>query len=295
VTASHVCGAEENLCGVPHCSDASGFAVVRLKTTAAQSCRYPRPVDLRGAVIVVTGASRGIGRASAELLGARGTTVVCVGRDASALEELASRLGGTAVVADLGDQASPARVVQQTLAAHGRLDAVVINAGVGHAGPVVEMAPGRIAELVDVNVRGALLLAAASGKAIGTQGNGHGAIVFVSSIAAAVGIPEESVYSATKAALESFAPLLREELGADGITVSTVLPGVVDTDFFVHRGRPYQRRFPRPMPPERVAAAVARALQNGTPRQVVPRWLNLPARLAATAPRLYRSVARHLS
>ncbi len=247
-----------------------------------------------GAVIIVTGASRGIGHATAELLAARGATVVCVGRDESALQALAGRLGGTAAVADLGAQTGPAAVVEQTLAAHGRLDAVVINAGVGHEGSVVDMAAARIAELVDVNMRGALLLAAAGATAIRATG-GNGAIVFVTSIAGAVGVPGESVYSATKAALESFAPLLREELRADSITVSTVLPGAVDTDFFRTRGQPYQRRFPRPVPPERVASAILYAIQSGAPHQVVPRWLNLPARLSGAAPRLYRSLARHLS
>jgi len=251
-------------------------------------------MKLGGAVIIVTGASRGIGQATAELLAARGATVVCVGRDESALHTLAGRLGGSAMVADLGKRASPAKVVQQTLAVYGRLDAVVINAGVGHAGPVVDMAAERIAELVDVNVRGALLLAAAGATAIRATG-GNGAIVFVSSIAGAVGVPGESVYSATKAALESFAPLLGEELRADGIAVSTVLPAVVHTDFFHNRGLSYQRRFPRPMPPARVASAIVHAVQSGAPHQVVPRWLNLPARLSGAAPRLYRSLARYLS
>lgn len=250
-------------------------------------------MNLRGAVVVVTGASRGIGRAVAELLAQRGATVVAVGRDEAMLAELAERLRGSSFVVDLRDVASAAAVVAHTMTAHGRLDAVVINAGVGHAGPVLEMGPRRTAELVDLNVRGALMLAAAGAEAITRHGDG-GAIVFVSSIAAAVGVPGESVYSATKAAVESFAPLLSEELRGHGITVSTVLPGVVDTDFFERRGAPYDRRFPRPIPPARVAAAVVKAVEDGTPRQVVPRWLSVPARLSATAPRLYRVLARHL-
>lgn len=250
-------------------------------------------MDLQGAVVVVTGASRGIGRASAELLTQRGATVVGVAREESVLTELVERLGGSACVVDLGDSAAAATVVEHTLATHGRLDAVVINAAVGHAGPVLEMGQARIAELVDLNVRGALMLAAAGADAISRHGDG-GAIVLLSSIAAAVGVPGESVYSATKAAVGSFAPLLCEELRGQGITVSTVLPGVVDTDFFRSRGAPYDRRFPRPIPPAAVASAIVRAVQDGTARQVVPRWLSVPARLSATAPRLYRLLARHL-
>jgi short-subunit dehydrogenase len=258
---------------------------------------HPRSVELRGAVTVVTGASRGVGRATAVLLATHGATVVWAGRDEAALHSLAERWGGSVAVADLAEDTGAGELLRQTLAEHGRLDAVVINAGIGHAGAVTEMAPERIARLVDVNVRGALQLAAAGARAIAAtgSGSGSGAIVFVSSIAGAVGVPGESVYSATKAALEAFAPLLREELRGAGISVSTVLPGAVDTDFFSTRGQPYNRRFPRPMAPERVAGVVMQVLRTGTPRHIVPRWLQLPAWLSAVSPRLFRLLARHLS
>lgn len=248
---------------------------------------------MRGAVTLVTGANRGIGRATAELLAARGATVVCAGRDQRALEAVAARCGGFVVVADLLGPAGPEALMQQTLARYGRLDAVVINAGIGYVGAVVDMSAEQITELCDLNVRAALLTAAAGAKAIRCSGSGQGAIVFVSSIAGAVGVPGESVYSATKAALEAFAPLLREELRADGIAVCTVLPGVVDTDFHRARETPYVRSFPRLMPPQRVAVAIVHAVQTGAPRQVLPRWLGVPARLSAAAPRLYRALARH--
>jgi short-subunit dehydrogenase len=119
--------------------------------------------------------------------------------------------------------------------------------------------------------------------------------VFVTSIAGAVGVPGESVYSATKAAVEAFAVVLREELRPAGVGVSTVLPGVVETSFFDTRGVPYDRRVPRPVPPQRVAAAVVRALERGTPRTVVPRWLAFPAWLSAALPGPYRALARRFS
>jgi short-subunit dehydrogenase len=76
------------------------------------------------------------------------------------------------------------------------------------------------------------------------------------------------------------------------VRVSTVLPGVVDTGFFSTRGAAYDRHYPRPLPPERVAGTVVRALRTGRARSVEPRWLTVPARLSATAPGLYRALAR---
>jgi short-subunit dehydrogenase len=260
-----------------------------------------RWMELSGAVVLVTGGSRGIGRATAELAARRGARVVCAGRDGAALRQVADSCGAQTVEADLSEPGAAAALVTEVLDRWGRLDAVVVNAGVGHAGPVAEMTDERIAELVDVNVRAPMLLARNAVAAFRDQADDRRerGLVFVTSIAGLVGVPGESVYSATKAALESFAVLLREELRADprttSIGVSTVAPGVVDTGFFARRGADYDRRFPRPMPPERAAAAVVTALEQGRPRTVVPRWLAVPARLAAIAPRTYRALARRMS
>jgi NAD(P)-dependent dehydrogenase (short-subunit alcohol dehydrogenase family) len=256
-------------------------------------------VELSGAVVLVTGAGRGIGAATARALADAGARVMCAGRDPAAVDAVAARLGTAALHADLRSPDAPDRLVDDTVTRFGRLDAVVANAGVGHAGPVADMTAERVAELVDVNVRSQLLLARAAAAVMTRQAAENaawsGGVVFVSSIAGAVGMPGESVYSATKAALEAFAPLLAEELRPARVRVATVLPGVVDTDFFRTRGAPYQRRFPRPVPPERIAAAVVRSLRDGGPPRVIePRWLALPARLAAATPRLYQALARRL-
>lgn len=243
-----------------------------------------------GAVVLVTGASAGIGRSVTEQLTARGLTVVGVGRDAEALAALQARTGATPVVADLAHPDSAGQVVAAALAAHGRLDAVVANAGVGHLGPVGEMAPERISELVDVNLRAPMLLARAALPVLARQP--RGALVFVGSIAGAVGVPGETVYSATKAGLSVFADLLREEVRATGVTVSTLVPGVVDTAFFQRRGAAYDRAVPRPLPVDQVARRVVDLIETGAPRRVEPRWLVVPARLASATPGLYRALAR---
>jgi len=260
-------------------------------------------MQLAEAVVLVTGGSRGIGRSTAELLAARGARVVCVGRDEAALREVEATCGAVPLVTDLRLAGSADDVVRRVLERHGRLDAVVANAGLGHAGPVVDMTAERIGELVDVDVRAPLLLARSAVGAFRDQAAAGGpharGLVFVTSIAGLVGVPGESVYSAGKAAVQGFATLLREEVRADplltGVAVCTVVPGVVDTEFFTRRGAPYDRRWPRPIPPARVAGAVVAALEHGTPRTVVPRWLALPAWWAAALPGSYRFLARRLS
>jgi short-subunit dehydrogenase len=236
-------------------------------------------MQLAGAVIVLTGASGGIGTATARALTAAGATVVGVGRGPA-----------SSIIADAREPTGAQRIIDTTLDRHGRVDAVIANAGVGHAGPMAQMAPARIAELVEVNLLAPLLLSRAALPAM--QAAGAGNLLFVTSIAGAVGVPGESVYSATKAGLEAFADTLRAEVRGSGIRVGTVLPGVVRTDFFGARGRPYERRFPRPLPPERAAAAIVRALAEDRSRTFVPRWLAVPAALRAGLPRTYRALER---
>jgi NAD(P)-dependent dehydrogenase (short-subunit alcohol dehydrogenase family) len=243
-------------------------------------------LDLTGGVVLVTGASRGIGAAVCRALTARGSVVVAAGRDAAALAGVPA---ASTVVADVADPAAADTLVRAAVDRHGRLDAVVANAGIGWAGEFAAMDPATVAQLVDVNLRAPILLARAALPVLRRPG----ALVFVTSIAGLVGVPGETVYSFTKAGLETFATLLREEV--DGVTVSTVAPGAVATGFFDTRGVPYDRGFPRPIRPERVAAAVVEALATGRARQVQPRWLALPARLSATMPGTYRALARRFS
>ena len=248
----------------------------------ARATRRP-PVELAGRVVLVTGASGGIGAATCAALTRRGAVVVAAGRDETALAAVAA---ASTVVADAADPAAAPALVATAVDRHGRLDAVVANAGIGWAGEFAGMDPARITELVDVNLRAPMLLARAALPVLRRPG----ALVFLTSIAGLVGVPGETVYSVTKAGLETFATLLREEL--DGITVSTVAPGAVDTAFFSTRGVPYDRSFPRPIPPGQVAEAVVEAIATGRQRRVEPRWLAVPARLSATVPKTYRALAR---
>jgi NADP-dependent 3-hydroxy acid dehydrogenase YdfG len=245
---------------------------------------------LHGAVAVVTGASSGIGLAVANALADEGAKVVAVGRDRAALQALADAVGGSALVCDVREPDAAQRVLDHALTTYGRVDVLVANAGVGWAGDTWRMPPERLRELVDVNVAAPLALASACLPAMLERGSGQ--LVFVSSIAGALGVPGEAVYSATKAAVEMFADVLRAEVHGTGVRVATVLPGVVRTAFFERRGLPYDRKFPRPMPPERIARDVVGLLLEGGERVIRPRWLWLPIRIRSAAPRLYRALER---
>jgi short-subunit dehydrogenase len=246
--------------------------------------------SLSGSVAIVTGASSGIGRSIAVALAGLGVTVVGAGRNQAQLDQLAVITHGSSFACDLREPGSSEALVAAALERHGRLDIVVANAGVGYAGDLADLSPERLTELVEINVTAPLQLARACLPSMLAQGSGR--LLFVTSIAGALGVPGESVYSATKAAVETFADVLREEVRAGGITVSTLLPGVVDTEFFERRGRPYDRKSPRPMPPARVASAAVGLLVSGRRSSVVPRWLSFPIRLRAVAPGVYRWLER---
>jgi short-subunit dehydrogenase len=246
----------------------------------------------RDAGVLVTGASRGIGRAVAEEAGRRGARLALVARSEGELAELARRLGNGAhpVAADLSDPARARAVVEQAERLLGGVDVLVANAGAGAYGPFVELDPTRIDELVALNVLGTLHLVRA--VLPGMVARRRGRVVLVGSIAGRVGAPLEALYSATKFAQAGFAEALEVELAPLGVGVTLVDPGPVATSFFEARGHPYARRRPRPLPPERVAKALADAVERGRFEVTVPPSLGLAAALRRLAPGPSRAATR---
>ena len=245
-------------------------------------------------VVVVTGGSAGIGRATVERLVADGARVVTCARDGDRLAEAVAGLPGvTTLGADMADAADRARLVEATLAEHGRIDAVVLNVGLGWAGLVEDMPGEAVAGIVALNLTGAIeltrlalphLLAAARER-------GRGDVVAVSSVAAWSQVPPLTVYSATKAGLTGFVKGLRREITARGVRVHTVNPFFVETEWLARgHGHPptsdddARGRLSRGVAPARVADAIAGCVSSPWSRTVtVPRWAGA-ARLGEVTP-----------
>lgn len=241
---------------------------------------------LAGTRALVTGASSGIGAATAVRLADRGAHPLLVGRAKQALDPLAATTNGEALVADLGRPGAAARIADWA----GHVDVLVCNAGVGWAGDLADMDPALVEDLVTVNLTAHLSLAGLVLPGMLAAGRGH--LVLVSSIAGCLGVADEAVYAATKAGLRTFADSVRLATARAGVGVTVVVPGVVDTLFFTRRGRPYDRDRPKPVPADDVAAALVDAVLRNRAEVFVPAWLRFPARLHGAFPGLVSALQR---
>ncbi|WP_217144157.1 SDR family oxidoreductase [Streptomyces sp. AC627_RSS907] len=270
---------------------APGPRVVAPDVDRARPRREPAGTrDTGTRTALVTGASSGIGAAVARRLGEEGGwRLVLSGRDAGRLREVAADASATAFAADLTLPGADRQLTDFTLATVGPVDLLVAGAGVGWAGEFVDMPPHSIEEVLDINVLATLRLVRLLLPGMVEAGTGR--VVLIGSLAGSVGVRDEAVYSAAKAAVGAFADALRYELRGTGVGITHVVPGVVDTPFFERRGAPYRRSRPHPVSAERVADAVWTAVLRGRDEVYVPGWLRLPCRVRGTAPGVYRRLA----
>ena len=211
-------------------------------------------------VFAVTGASRGIGAATARLLAMEGCRLAVGGRDTAALDEVVrgvSEAGGEAVAlsCDVRRYGDCERLVSGAVERFGGLDGFVANAGVGAYGELLDLSLEQIDDMLDSNARGTVYSVRAALPALLEDGGGD--LVIVASVAGLRGLPNESVYCASKHAQVGFAESLDHELRPRGVRVTTVCPGGVATEFAMGRGRtPEMPELAGMMTPEDVAEVV---------------------------------------
>jgi NADP-dependent 3-hydroxy acid dehydrogenase YdfG len=192
--------------------------------------------SLQDMVVVITGASAGIGKALAEALHARGAKLALAARRLDRIEDLNRQLGGghLAVQCDVSDRAQCESLVRQTVDRFGRIDTLVCNAGYGILRPVAESTRDEILQMFATNVLGTtdcVHAAVPVMKGQDPRGGWRGQVMMVSSVVARRGLPFYGVYSATKAAQLSLAEAMRVELRAERIAVTSVHPIGTETEF----------------------------------------------------------------
>lgn len=219
--------------------------------------------DLTGQVVAITGASAGIGAASARALAAKGAKVVLGARRVDRLESMVADLDGAAlaVETDVRDPEASKRLIDAGISEFGGLDALVANAGIGAYGGIMDLSDAKLAEMMDINVAGTVWPIRAAVPYFLEKGEGD--IVIVASVAGLRGAGDEAVYAATKFAQVGLAGGLDRELRDKNIRVSTLCPGGTATEFAMGAGRtPDMPGLDDMMRPENIADAVVTVLSQ---------------------------------
>ena len=246
---------------------------------------------LKGKVAVVTGASSGIGEATARALSERGASVVLAARSADRLRSLEGEVSSAgrqvlAVETDVSDAASVEAMIERTAAAFGGVDVLVNNAGLGLSGRVSEVRADDLRYVFEVNVIGPLNCIQAALPRMRPGGR----IINVSSVVGKRAIPKVGAYCSTKAAMNALSDALRVEIAERGITVTSVYPGTTRTAFRDNSRRTKDEKRgwrPKGVTPDRVAEKIVRAAEKGG-RHV---YVTLPDRLFVAGVTLLPSLA----
>jgi NADP-dependent 3-hydroxy acid dehydrogenase YdfG len=201
---------------------------------------YSPTRSIEGTVVAITGASAGIGAATATALVAAGARVAVSARRVDRLAKLVSELGDDRVVPVAGDVRDPAlndALVAAAVSKWGRLDTMVANAGIGAYGGIMDLADDQLTDMVQTNVLGTVWSVRSAVRQFRAQGDGGGDLIVVGSVAGFRGGADEAVYASTKHAQVGLAGSLDRELRAEGIRVTLIGPAGVATEFAIGAGR----------------------------------------------------------
>jgi len=250
------------------------------------------PRSFQGKVVIITGASSGIGEGVAYRLAREGMRLTLAARRQDRLEMVAARareLGGEVLTfpLDVRDREAILQMVQATLERWGRVDILVNNAGIGYPTQVVNIDPEKLRNILDVNILSVIECAQAVLPAMISQSSGH--IINVSSLASFVGLPKSSIYCATKFAVNGFSEGLRREVKRKGIYVTTFCPGFVATHFSPRLKKIAENSDDAPFIPgvmsvEYVANKIAWVIRHPKRRVAIPRAWRLLSVLANLFP-----------
>jgi uncharacterized protein len=242
-------------------------------------------VNLAGRSALLTGATGGIGAATARSLAARGASVIVTGRRVEDLEALAEEIRGRAIPVDLSEQDGPERLV----AAAEDVDVLVANAALSQAGEITSLSLAEIDSIIAVNLRAPVMLARLLAVPMASRRSGQ--LVFVSSLQGKTAGPYSSLYTATKYGLRGFSLALRGDLAEYGVGVSCVFPGFIrDAGMFADSGASLPPGLGTSTSAD-VAAAIVRAIErNRAEIDVAPLHVRAGARIAEVAPVLAASV-----
>ena len=267
-----------------------------LKTVITKGAGF-RKAHFRGwsnAVVLITGASRGIGRAMAKAAAERGAQVGLIARSRQELDRVLTEVGGQGAISvtDVSNSDEVKQAIDTIVEQLGPIDVLINCAGIGAFGSFNTTEVDLFEKIMRVNYLGVVYTMKQVLPSMVTRHTG--CIINVASVAGRMAAPFEAAYSASKFAVVGLTEAVQNEVKSQGVHVSMVLPGPVETDFFATRGTPYPFKSPKPVSPQKVVNAIIAAIEQGAAEKFAPSWLSWAYTARALVPSLHRIGINHM-